>query len=76
MSGSIRVLPILLVLSPLCGCEWVLGESFEVTTLRDPKTGQRVECAGHIGRGGASRAETEAMNACAASYLSQGYAKE
>ncbi len=66
----VAALPVL-----LSGCESILGESFVLQDMRDPKTGAAVVCVGHVGRGEPSKAELDTMNACVSWYLSQGYVK-
>ena len=68
-----RRLPFLALLLFMSGCDLILGESFVEHEMRNPKTGIAVLCVGHVGRGGASQAELDSMNACMAWYESQGY---
>jgi len=58
------------------GCAFILGESFDVVALRNPTTKEAATCVGHVGRGVASQAEINTMNASVSWYLSQGYRKE
>lgn len=60
----------------LTSCGYILGESFDVVDLRNPKTQDAVACVDHAGRGVASVAEIDTMNACVSWYLSQGYRKQ
>ncbi|HSZ74861.1 MAG TPA: hypothetical protein VK779_08575 [Rhizomicrobium sp.] len=43
--------------------------------MRDPKTGEKAECIGHIGRGAITPSQTVAMNGCIAIYESHGFRK-
>jgi hypothetical protein len=62
-------------LAALTGCAFT-GESFDVVALRNPTTKDVATCVGHVGRGVASQAEINTMNACVSWYSSQGYRKE
>jgi len=60
----------------LTGCTFIQGESFDEVALSNPTTKEVATCVGHVGRGVASRAEINTMNACVSWYLTQGYRKE
>jgi len=61
----------------LSGCASLLGESFTAQDMRNPNTGDTKLCIAHnMGRGEASKAEIDTMNACVNWYLSQGFQRQ
>jgi hypothetical protein len=59
----------------LSSCGTLVGGSYVVQEMRDPKTGEKAECIGHIGRGAITPSQTVAMNGCIAIYESHGFRK-
>ncbi len=73
---AMRLLFSICAMAALTGCAFILGESFDVVALRNPTTKEAATCVGHVGRGVASQAEINTMNACVSWYLSQGYQRQ